>query len=157
MGARRRRPLTFPWVRWLVPALLPMCALPSFTAQGKPRTHGRVGAVAVGGSRAKLHLSEYQKQGWQVEDGLPESQVRQIAQAADGRLLLATFSGVSIFDGQRFSRAGVQNAEGVNAAAVNAISAGAAWRSVGGHGWQRRAAPERRSDGECERPRRFVA
>lgn len=124
MGARRRRPLTFPWVRWLVPALLPMCALPSFTAQGKPRTHGRVGAVAVGGSRAKLHLSEYQKQGWQVEDGLPESQVRQIAQAADGRLLLATFSGVSIFDGQRFSRAGVQNAEGVNAAAVNAILPG---------------------------------
>src|ERR1700761_4132298 len=58
----------------------------------------------------RLRLSEYQKQNWQVEDGLPESNVRQIAQAPDGRLLLATFSGVLTFDGQRFGTiGGIQN------------------------------------------------
>jgi ligand-binding sensor domain-containing protein/signal transduction histidine kinase len=73
----------------------------------------------------RLRLSEYQKQNWQVEDGLPESNVRQIAQSPDRKLLLATFSGVMTFDGQRFAQAGnVQNPAGVNGAAVNAMLPG---------------------------------
>ena len=40
-----------------------------------------------------LRLSEYQKQDWQVEDGLPENYVRMITQRPDGVLLLATSSG----------------------------------------------------------------
>jgi signal transduction histidine kinase/ligand-binding sensor domain-containing protein len=73
----------------------------------------------------RLRLSEYQKQNWQVEDGLPESNVRQIAQAPDGRLLLATFSGVLTFDGQRFGTiGGIQNQGAVNGSAVNAILPG---------------------------------
>jgi hypothetical protein len=40
-----------------------------------------------------LIRSEYQKQNWQVEDGLPENNIRMIAQRPDGALLLATASG----------------------------------------------------------------
>jgi hypothetical protein len=39
-----------------------------------------------------LRLSEYQKQDWQVEDGLPENYVRMITQRPDGVLLLATLA-----------------------------------------------------------------
>ena len=49
-----------------------------------------------------LRLSEFQKQDWQVEDGLPENYVRMITQRPDGVLLLATSSGLATFDGQRF-------------------------------------------------------
>jgi hypothetical protein len=46
-----------------------------------------------------LMLSEYQKQNWQVEDGLPENNIRMIAQRPDRALLLATASGLITFDG----------------------------------------------------------
>ncbi len=49
-----------------------------------------------------LALSEYQKQNWEIEDGLPENNVRMLAQKPDGTLLLATASGIASFDGQRF-------------------------------------------------------
>ncbi|WP_244501906.1 sensor histidine kinase [Terriglobus roseus] len=76
-------------------------------------------------SPTRLRLSEYQKQNWQVEDGLSESNVRQIAQGPDRKLLLATFSGVLTFDGQRFAPvSSVQNPTVVNGAAVNAMLPG---------------------------------
>ena len=67
-----------------------------------------------------LRLSEYQKQDWQVEDGLPENNVRMIAQRPDGGLLLATASGLVTFDGHRFQALpneinGLTNNEAVNA------------------------------------------
>lgn len=65
-----------------------------------------------------LRLSEYQKQNWQVEDGLPENNVRMIAQRPDGRLLLATSSGLATFDGLHFQPlpvAGTPDGEAVNA------------------------------------------
>lgn len=65
-----------------------------------------------------LPLSEYQKQNWQVEEGLPENNVRMIAQRPDGRLLLATSSGLSTFDGLHFgglSISGASDGEAVNA------------------------------------------
>ena len=66
----------------------------------------------------ELRLSEFQKQNWQVEDGLPENNVRMIGQRADGRLLLATSSGLSTFDGLHFQAlpiAGAVDGEAVNA------------------------------------------
>jgi len=51
---------------------------------------------------ANLQLSEYQKHDWQVEDGLPENNVRMVAQRPDGTLLLATSSGIASFDGLHF-------------------------------------------------------
>jgi signal transduction histidine kinase/ligand-binding sensor domain-containing protein len=52
---------------------------------------------------ATVRLSEYQKQEWQVEDGLPQSELRAITQVPGGRLLIATYGGVASFDGLRFS------------------------------------------------------
>jgi signal transduction histidine kinase/ligand-binding sensor domain-containing protein len=52
---------------------------------------------------ATVRLSEYQKQDWQVEDGLPQSELRAITQVPGGRLLIATYGGVASFDGLRFS------------------------------------------------------
>jgi len=60
------------------------------------------GVVALAMPSTNLKLSEYQKQEWQVEDGLPENNVRMIAQRPDGSLLLATSSGISTFDGLHF-------------------------------------------------------
>jgi ligand-binding sensor domain-containing protein/signal transduction histidine kinase len=73
---------------------------------------------------SNLKLSEYQKQDWQVEDGLPENNVRMIAQRPDGTLLLASSSGIASFDGQHFralpindsgKAAGENDVEAVNA------------------------------------------
>ncbi len=73
---------------------------------------------------SNLQLSEYQKQDWQVEDGLPENDVRMIAQRPDGTLLLASSSGIASFDGQHFralpindpaKAAGDSDVEAVNA------------------------------------------
>src|SRR6201997_4292571 len=52
---------------------------------------------------ATVRLSEYQKQEWQVEDGLPQSDLRAITQVPGGRLLIATYGGVASFDGLRFN------------------------------------------------------
>ena len=73
---------------------------------------------SVQAERMDLRLSKYQKQNWQVEDGLPENNVRMIAQRPDGRLLLATSSGLSSFDGLRFQPlplSGAADGEAVNA------------------------------------------
>jgi ligand-binding sensor domain-containing protein/signal transduction histidine kinase len=75
-------------------------------------------ALSAGAKPLELQLSEYQKQNWQVEDGLPENNVRMIAQRADGRLLLATSSGLSTFDGLHFQAlpiSGSSDGEAVNA------------------------------------------
>jgi signal transduction histidine kinase/ligand-binding sensor domain-containing protein len=69
------------WVALLV--LGPCCCLPALSAT--------------------VRLSEYQKQEWQVEDGLPQSELRAITQVPGGRLLIATYGGVASFDGLRFS------------------------------------------------------
>ncbi len=70
-------------------------------------------------SQTSLRLSEYQKQYWQVEDGLPENNVRMITQRPDGLLLLAMSSGLATFDGLHFqslSIPGDVDGEAVNAA-----------------------------------------
>ncbi|WP_235011387.1 sensor histidine kinase [Bryocella elongata] len=83
-----------------------------------------VGAVADAASPVRIQLSEYQKQDWQVEDGLPENDVRMIAQRPDGALLLATSSGIARFDGQRFQSLPIEVAGIVENEAVNAILPG---------------------------------
>src|SRR5580698_1195880 len=68
-----------------------------------------------------LSLSEYQKQDWQVEDGLPENYVRMIAQRPDGVLLLATSSGLATFDGQRFQNVPIEVDGLIDNEAVNTM------------------------------------
>jgi ligand-binding sensor domain-containing protein/signal transduction histidine kinase len=74
---------------------------------------------AVQAQQPLLRLSEFQKESWQVEDGLPENNVRMIAQRADGRLLLATSSGLSTFDGRHFESLSIPGS--ADGEAVNAI------------------------------------
>lgn len=69
----------------------------------------------------RLQLSEYQKQDWEVEDGLPENNVRMIAQRADGTLLIATSLGIASFDGQHFQTFPIEVAGILANEAVNAI------------------------------------
>jgi hypothetical protein len=66
-----------------------------------------------------LRLSEYQKQDWQVEDGLPENYVRMLTQRPDGVLLLATSFGLATFDGQRFQNEPIEADGLVDNEAVN--------------------------------------
>jgi ligand-binding sensor domain-containing protein/signal transduction histidine kinase len=76
---------------------------------------------AANAARTGFQLSEYQKQNWQVEEGLPENNVRMITQRPDGLLLLAMSSGLAIFDGlhfQSFSIPGDVDGEAVNAVLV---------------------------------------
>jgi len=71
-----------------------------------------------------LSLSEYQKQDWQVEDGLPENTIRMIVQQPDGALLLATTSGLATFDGQRFQALPIESTGLTDNEAINAVLRG---------------------------------
>jgi hypothetical protein len=70
---------------------------------------------------ATVPLSEYQKQEWQVEDGLPQSELRAITQIPGGRLLIATYGGVASFDGLRFSPIHVDATDPAASEAVNSL------------------------------------
>jgi signal transduction histidine kinase len=70
---------------------------------------------------ATVQLSEYQKQEWQVEDGLPQSELRAITQVPGGRLLIATYGGVASFDGLRFTPIHVDSKDLAASEAVNAL------------------------------------
>lgn len=71
-----------------------------------------------------LRLSEYQKQNWQIEDGLIDNNVRMITQQPDGVLLLASSSGLATFDGQRFQPVSHQPGGLTDNEAVNAVLLG---------------------------------
>ncbi|HTZ58366.1 MAG TPA: two-component regulator propeller domain-containing protein [Acidobacteriaceae bacterium] len=70
---------------------------------------------------ANVRLSEYQKQEWQVEDGLPQSELRAITQVPGGRLLIATYGGVASFDGLHFSPIRVDAKDPAASEPVNAL------------------------------------
>jgi signal transduction histidine kinase/ligand-binding sensor domain-containing protein len=55
------------------------------------------------GSKHAMAISEYQKQEWHVEDGLPQSNVRTIIQGRDRRLLIGSSEGITAFDGRTFA------------------------------------------------------
>jgi signal transduction histidine kinase/ligand-binding sensor domain-containing protein len=66
-------------------------------------------------------LSEYQKQDWQVEDGLPQSNVRAIAQVPGGPLLIGTSGGLVSFDGLHFSPIKVDASDDLANEPINAL------------------------------------
>jgi hypothetical protein len=68
-----------------------------------------------------LRLSEYQKQKWQVENGLPENQVRSITQLPGGSLLLVTSGGIATFDGITFNPYKDESNNPLTNEAVNAL------------------------------------
>lgn len=91
----------------------------------------------AGLSAAQMKISEYQKQDWQVEDGLPQSNIRMIVQTPDGNLLIATSGGMVSFDGVRFRPVKVDAQDTIANEAVNALLVarnGDVWIGTDGRG-----------------------
>jgi ligand-binding sensor domain-containing protein len=68
---------------------------------------------------AKKPLSDLMHQSWSVDDGLPHSTVRAVAQTTDGYLWFATHEGAARFDGSSFT---VFNSENAPALAGNGVA-----------------------------------
>src|SRR5262245_55666456 len=68
-----------------------------------------------------ISLSEYHKQEWHVEDGLPQGNVRAITQAPDRSLMIGTSEGITSFDGIRFTPFPLHSVSGPKNEPVNAI------------------------------------
>jgi signal transduction histidine kinase/ligand-binding sensor domain-containing protein len=68
-----------------------------------------------------ISLSEYQKQEWHVEDGLPQSNVRTIIQDKNRFLLIGTSEGIASFDGLRFTPLRVGSSGDTSHEPVNAL------------------------------------
>src|SRR5689334_1137481 len=68
-----------------------------------------------------IALSEYQKQEWHVEDGLPQSNVRTIIQAKNRLLLIGTSEGIASFDGLHFTPLRVGSSGDTSHEPVNAL------------------------------------
>src|ERR1700676_5126689 len=77
-------------------------------------------ATLHAGSQTRA-LSEYQKQDWSVEDGLPQGNVRAIVQDPSGVLLIGTGGGMATFDGLRFTPVKVDERDVVANEPVNAV------------------------------------
>src|SRR5262245_13457020 len=73
------------------------------------------------GKPTLISLSEYQKKEWHVEDGLPQGNVRAIAQAPDRSLMIGTSEGISSFDGIRFTPFPLRSANGPKNEPVNFV------------------------------------
>ena len=84
-----------------------------------------------------VHPSESQNQDWRVEGSLPQKDVHMISQRPDGVLVLATSSGLSTFDGQRFQSLPIEIDGHTDKVAVNAMLYGRdndLWIGTDGHG-----------------------
>jgi ligand-binding sensor domain-containing protein/signal transduction histidine kinase len=119
-------------------------------AAGRPRLHACFLPFLVGlflfqaivvhaqsGSTDLLRLSEYQKDNWQVEAGLPSNNIRMIVQQKDGRLLLATAGGLCTFDGRLFESAEGAAAQALGNEPANAVLIdhhGGVWVGTDGRG-----------------------
>jgi ligand-binding sensor domain-containing protein/signal transduction histidine kinase len=81
-------------------------------------------APVIAAAQAKtslISLSEYQKQEWHVEDGLPQGNVRAITQAPNRSLMIGTSDGIASFDGIRFTPVPLHSANGPKNEPVNAL------------------------------------
>jgi signal transduction histidine kinase/ligand-binding sensor domain-containing protein len=95
------------------------------------------GAALLDASGVTRALSEYQKQDWGVEDGLPQGNVRTIVQDPSGVLLIGTGGGMATFDGLRFTPVKVDDRDVVANEPVNAVlyaRTGDLWIGTDGRG-----------------------
>jgi ligand-binding sensor domain-containing protein/signal transduction histidine kinase len=102
-----------------------------------------VGIVyAQSGSQNLLRLTEYQKNNWQVEAGLPSNDIHRIVQQQDGRLLLATAAGLCTFDGRVFEASDGLAAKALGYEPANTVlldRRGVLWVGTDGRGVLRQA------------------
>src|SRR5688572_9333531 len=67
-------------------------------------------------------LTQYGRDAWQVEDGLPQNTIKAIHQTRDGYLWLATEEGLARFDGVRFTVFDSTNTPEMTVAAVEGMA-----------------------------------
>lgn len=82
-------------------------------------------------------ISQYARSSWKIEDGLPHSVVRSIAQTRDGYLWLATYEGLARFNGDTFTRFTKKNLPGLGRDTILAMfeaSDGSLWIGTNGGG-----------------------
>jgi ligand-binding sensor domain-containing protein/signal transduction histidine kinase len=102
-----------------------------------------LGAAALHAGSQTRALSEYQKQDWGVEDGLPQGNVRTIVQDKSGVLLIGTGAGMATFDGLRFTPQRVDAKDAVANEPINALlyaKSGDLWIGTDGRGVIHRSA-----------------
>ncbi len=88
----------------------------------KPALWGLAAAsLAIAAPFGTRALSEYQKQDWGVEDGLPQGNVRTIVRDPAGPLLIGTGGGMATFDGLRFTPVNADARDAVANEPVNAV------------------------------------
>lgn len=80
--------------------------------------------LALGALLASAPSIEVHRQTWDTADGLPQSSVTAVVQAADGFLILGTFAGVSLFDGRSFKPVDPMTGAGWSGIRVTAIATG---------------------------------
>jgi len=78
-------------------AILPVMILCAFSASALPPDR---------------EISQYAHRTWRIEDGLPHSVVRGVAQTDDGYLWIATYEGLARFNGESFTRFNKTNVAG---------------------------------------------
>jgi len=101
-------------------------------------------AASLNAGSVTRALSEYQKQDWGVEDGLPQGNVRTIVQDPSGVLLIGTGGGMATFDGLRFTPVKVDDRDVVANEPVNAVlyaRTGDLWIGTDGRGVIHRKGP----------------
>jgi signal transduction histidine kinase/ligand-binding sensor domain-containing protein/CheY-like chemotaxis protein len=80
-------------------------------------------------------IAQYGHDVWQIEDGLPQNGVRDIAQTPDGYLWIATLEGLVRFDGVRFTVFDKSNTEALKDNSINALEVsgdGSLWITTSG-------------------------
>jgi signal transduction histidine kinase/ligand-binding sensor domain-containing protein len=68
-----------------------------------------------------LSVSQYDRTSWQREEGLPSNEVRALAQAPDGQLLIGTASGLVEFDGTHFRPMRVDSSDADSSYAIGSL------------------------------------
>ena len=69
-------------------------------------------------------IEQYDHDVWQIEDGLPQNGVRDIAQTPEGYLWIATLEGLVRFDGVQFTIFDKSNTEALKDNSINALEVG---------------------------------
>jgi signal transduction histidine kinase/ligand-binding sensor domain-containing protein/ActR/RegA family two-component response regulator len=80
-------------------------------------------------------IAQYGHDVWQIEDGLPQNGVRDIAQTPDGYLWIATLEGLVRFDGARFTVFDKGNTPALKDNSINALEVagdGSLWLTTSG-------------------------
>jgi signal transduction histidine kinase/ligand-binding sensor domain-containing protein/CheY-like chemotaxis protein len=80
-------------------------------------------------------VAQYGHDVWQIEDGLPQNGVRDIAQTPDGYLWIATLEGLVRFDGARFTVFDKGNTPALKDNSINALEVagdGSLWLTTSG-------------------------